>query len=117
MAGNYQTAAAIITAVEIETLAVRSLYSTWEKIMFPGDRQAYCLTTFQRDNREYSLVTAQQDVMGMTSAALNTFTPAGAIFPAHIIFQGRHDFFPSVNPHRIFVSETPELHGALTVNC
>ena len=37
----YQTTAAILTAVEVETKAVRSLYKEWDKMKFPGDSQVY----------------------------------------------------------------------------
>ena len=88
MSNHYQTTAAIITAVEIETLAVLKLYSNWEKAIFPGDKQAYYLTSFQRDNREYSLVTAQQDVMGMTSAALLCAKIIAQFRPRYLIMCG-----------------------------
>ena len=88
MNSHYHTTAAIITAVEIETLAVLKLYSNWEKATFPGDRQAYYLTSFQRGNREYSLVTAQQDVMGMTSSALLCAKIIAQFRPRYLIMCG-----------------------------
>ena len=88
MTGNYQTTAAIITAVEIETQAVLNLYRNWEKAIFPGDKQAYCLTTFHRDSREYRLVTAQQDVMGMTSSALLCAKIIAQFRPRYLIMCG-----------------------------
>ena len=88
MSNHYQTTAAIITAVEIETFAVLNLYRNWEKAMFPGDKQTYYLTSFQRDNKEYSLVTAQQDVMGMTSSALLCAKIIAQFRPRYLIMCG-----------------------------
>lgn len=88
MTSDYKTTAAIITAVEIETLAVRKLYPKWKKATFPGDKQAYYLTTFRRGNNDYSLVTAQQDVMGMTSAALLCTKIISQFRPRYLIMCG-----------------------------
>ena len=88
MSNHYQTAAAIITAVEIETQAVLKLYRNWEKAIFPGDKQAYCLTKFHRGGRDYRLVTAQQDVMGMTSSALLCAKIIAQFRPRYLIMCG-----------------------------
>ena len=61
--------AAIITAVRIETDSVMCLYDNWEKVTFCGDAQEYYQASFSRNGKEYSLVTAQQNAMGMTAAA------------------------------------------------
>lgn len=88
MTSNYQTAAAIITAVETETSAVHGLYRNWEKTIFPGDRQEYYLTSFHRDNRDYRLVTAQQDVMGMTSSTVLCAKIIAQFRPRYLIMCG-----------------------------
>lgn len=82
--GKYQTAAAIVTAVEIETLAVHRLYSGWEKVIFPRDSQEYYMTSFSRGR----LVTAQQKVMGMTAAALLCAKVIEAFRPRYLIMCG-----------------------------
>lgn len=84
----YQTTAAILTAVEVETKAVRSLYKEWDKMKFPGDSQVYYQTLFMRDNRKYRLITAQQDVMGMTSSALLCAKVISIFRPRYLIMCG-----------------------------
>ena len=88
MNDKYQTTAAILTAVEIETQSVHNLYAEWDKIIFPGDRQTYYRTEFSRENRTHKLITAQQDVMGMTSSALLCAKVIAHFRPEYIIMCG-----------------------------
>lgn len=85
---KYQTTAAILTAVEIETQAVYNLYAEWNKITFSGDRQKYYQTEFMREGIKHKLITAQQDVMGMTSSALLCAKVIAHFRPEYIIMCG-----------------------------
>ena len=70
MENDYQSTAFIITAVVIETESVKKLYSGWKRITVPGDSQIYYETFFERDGKRHRIVTAQQNVMGMTAATV-----------------------------------------------
>ena len=72
MENDYQSTAFIITAVVIETESVKKLYSGWKRITVPGDSQIYYETFFERDGKRHRIVTAQQNVMGMTAATVLT---------------------------------------------
>lgn len=85
---KYQTTAAILTAVEIETQAVHNLYAEWNKITFSGDRQKYYQTEFMREGIKHKLIMAQQDVMGMTSSALLCAKVIAHFRPEYIIMCG-----------------------------
>lgn len=60
---------AIITAVEVETEAVRRLYESWEMIQIENDPTIYYKSEFYIGDRKCKLVTAQQSEMGMAAAA------------------------------------------------
>ena len=67
---EYGCAAVILTAVEIETQSIRNLFDGWKPVPSPDEGQSYYKTTFTRDGKEHTLITAQQKVMGMTAATL-----------------------------------------------
>ena len=88
MTEEYQTTAAILTAVEIETESVLSLYDEWDKVKIPGDSQTYYQTEFTREEKKYKLITAQQEVMGMTSSALLCAKVISNFRPRYLIMCG-----------------------------
>ncbi len=79
----YWNSAAILTAVHIETEAVMRLYEQWDKITIPEDRQEYFTASFTRGSRTHKIITAQQQSMGMTAAAM---------LASKIIFQFRPEY-------------------------
>ncbi|MBQ7151403.1 MAG: hypothetical protein IJR94_04020 [Synergistaceae bacterium] len=85
---NYQNTAAIITAVEVETQAVKNLYGNWKKILVPGDPQEYFSTLIDKGGKEYKIITAQQKVMGMTACALLCAKVISRFRPRYLIMCG-----------------------------
>lgn len=78
---------AIITAVNVETNAVKKLSQTWKKLTIPNDPTIYYKTYFGSNN-EISVIHAQQSEMGM-SAASNLATKMILSFtPKYIIMVG-----------------------------
>ena len=80
--------AAIITAVKVETDSVMCLYDNWEKVTFYGDAQEYYQASFSRNGKEYSLVTAQQNTMGMTAAAFLSAEIMSRFHPEYLMMCG-----------------------------
>ena len=80
----YRTHAAIITAVKIETESVHRLYDNWERVILPDDGQEYYARTF----REHTIITAQQNTMGMTAAAFLSAKIISAFRPEYLIMCG-----------------------------
>ena len=80
--------AAIITAVKVETDSVMCLYDNWKKVTFYGDAQEYYQASFSRNGKEYSLVTAQQNAMGMTAAAFLSAKIMSRFHPEYLIMCG-----------------------------
>ncbi|MCH4891401.1 response regulator [Acidaminobacter sp. JC074] len=76
---------AIITAVKVETEAVRKLDRNWEKIEYEFDPTLYYKTTFG-DN--IKIITAQQSEMGMSSSATLTTKMISHFNPEYIIMVG-----------------------------
>ena len=88
MDNNYQCAAFIITAVEIETNYIKSLYNDWKRITVKGDFQAYYETFFVKDGKHQRIITAQQSVMGMTAATVLTMKAIETFRPKYVIMSG-----------------------------
>ena len=85
---DYECAAVILTAVEIETKSVRHLYKNWHKVHVRGDDQEYFEAFFQRDDEEYRVITCQQKVMGMTAATMLAAKATAAFHPRYLIMSG-----------------------------
>lgn len=85
---EYQSAAAIITAVEVETRAIKNLYKNWDRIKIHGDEQEYFGTSFRRGEKEFRLVTAQQEVMGMVASSLLCSKIISNFHPKYLILCG-----------------------------
>lgn len=88
MKTDYQCAAFIITAVEIETNSIKSLYTDWNRVIIPGDNQAYYEAYFDKDGKRQRIITAQQSVMGMTAATVLTMKAIEAFKPRYVIMSG-----------------------------
>ena len=86
---NYMTSAAIITAVKIETQSVHRLYDNWGKLILPNDGQEYYECSFtDAGGHERRIITAQQNTMGMTAAALLSAKIINAFRPEYLIMCG-----------------------------
>ncbi|MBQ3448177.1 MAG: hypothetical protein IJG37_11080 [Synergistaceae bacterium] len=85
---NYMTSAAIITAVKIESDSVMRLYDAWEKIIIPADTQEYFAAPFFQNGQHHTVITAQQNTMGMTAAALLSAKIIHNFRPEYLIMCG-----------------------------
>ncbi len=78
---------ALITAVSVETKAVKKAFGEWEKFKMPNDPTIYYKTSISKGECEISIVLAEQPSMGMVAAsALSTkmimqFNPKYLIMP------------------------------------
>ena len=78
---------ALITAVNVETTAVKKTFGNWNKTTLPNDPTIYYTTTIIKGAEEVSIVLAEQSSMGMVAAsALATkiimhFNPKYLIMP------------------------------------
>lgn len=82
---NLKCDVAIITAVKVETDAVRKLVCNWEKVEFEHDPTIYYKTKF---NGDIQIITAQQSEMGMSSAATLTTKLISHFNPEYVIMVG-----------------------------
>ncbi len=82
---NHKCDVAIITAVKVETDAVRKLVCHWETVEFEHDPTIYYKTKFKGD---IQIVTAQQSEMGMSSAATLTTKLISHFNPEYVIMVG-----------------------------
>ncbi len=60
---------AIITAVPVEFEAVKNINLNWEKILLDEDTTTYYLGKKRNEKREYTILLAMQDQMGMVAAS------------------------------------------------
>lgn len=88
MALGYRCDVAILTAVAIETESVRRLYPAWEKTQLEHDDQIYHESSFEKDGIRRRVITAQQNEMGMTAAALLAAKVIHEFRPRYLIMTG-----------------------------
>ncbi|MEC2076313.1 hypothetical protein [Metabacillus fastidiosus] len=79
---------AIITAVKIETDAVKNLKDSWEREKIDGDPTYYYSSMFSSGLKQLRVVTAQQSEMGMSAAAALTMKIIYNFKPKYIIMAG-----------------------------
>ena len=84
----YWTSVAIITAVQIEADSVMRLYKHWDKITIPEDAQEYFVTSFKRGHKNHKIITAMQNSVGMTSAAILASKIIHEFRPEYLIMCG-----------------------------
>lgn len=88
MAQDFESAAVILTAVEVETRSIRGLYPNWKRVDIRGDHQNYFEAFFERDGETHRIITCQQDVMGMTACTALALKAAQAFRPRYLIMCG-----------------------------
>lgn len=85
---EYKSFAVILTAVEVETAAVKHCCEGFKRLHIPGDAQEYYETTLKRDGAELKVITAQQKGMGMTAATLLASKATEHFRPKYLIMSG-----------------------------
>lgn len=85
---EYKSFAVILTAVEVETAAVKHCFEGFKRLHIPGDAQEYYETTLKRDGAELKVITAQQKGMGMTAATLLASKATEHFRPKYLIMSG-----------------------------
>lgn len=79
---------AIITTVPVETEAVKSICSKWEKETFTDDVNTYYIGTITDDKKTRKVVTVQSTDMGMVSASLTAINLSKHYKSRYIIIAG-----------------------------
>ena len=85
---DYKSFAFIMTAVEVETSAVKHCFDNWKRIKINGDDQRYYETELNRGSAKLRILTAQQNVMGMTAATLLAAKAVERFRPRYLIMSG-----------------------------
>ena len=85
---DYRSFAFIMTAVEVETAAIKHCFDDWRRINISGDEQSYYETEFNRDSTKLRILTVQQNVMGMTAATLLAAKAVERFRPRYLIMSG-----------------------------
>ena len=84
---EYLTDVALISVTNTEFAAVMHFHD-WKPKMISGDDLIYDTAEFERDGKTYTLVSARQDSMGMTSAAVTAMKIIENFRPRYIIMVG-----------------------------
>lgn len=79
---------AIVTAVQVETTAVKRLFNEWKTLRIEGDPSIYYTTTTKSKDKDCKIVFAQQFEMGMTAAATLSSKMIYHFKPKYIIMVG-----------------------------
>lgn len=79
---------AIITAVDIETKAIKKISESWQLKRFDGDPSYYYETNITLQNKLLHVVYAQQSEMGMPAAAVLTLKLIFHYHPKYVIMVG-----------------------------
>lgn len=79
---------AIITTVQVETDAVRSLSSHWEKVSFINDPMEYYISEFDSEKGKKKVVSIQSSDMGMVPATISTMNLHSHFRPKYIFITG-----------------------------
>ena len=79
---------AIITAVQVETDAVKRIGSQWEKVQFEDDNLTYYTGKITEGSLSKKVVTVQCYDMGMVAATVATLNIAHHFYPKYIIMVG-----------------------------
>ena len=85
---DYNYDVAIITAVQIETDSVKSLYDNWKEIKTDNDSQVYFETSFEKDGVKRLVITSQQHEMGMTAGSHLASKMINLFRPRYLIMTG-----------------------------
>lgn len=99
---------ALITAVQVETNAVKKAFGRWEKIKMPNDPTLYYKTSIDNGKCKISIVLAEQPSMGMIAAsALSTkmllhFNPKYIIMPGIAAGIGKYNFGDIMFPKYVY---------------
>lgn len=85
---TYDYDVAIITAVEVESKAIKKLYNSWETIELKNDPVTYYKKEVIINEKKIKIVTAQQREMGIAAASNLTTKLLYHFKPKHIIMAG-----------------------------
>ena len=80
--------AVILTAVEVETAAVKMIFNGFKRKRIVGDDQEYLETFLERDGQKERIILAQQRVMGMTAASSLATKAIFTFRPRYLIMSG-----------------------------
>ena len=84
---EYHTAVALIVVTDTEETAVKHMYN-WMPHTFEGDAQPYYEACFTRNGKEYRVVYARQNEMGMVAAAVLASKIISHYLPHYLIMVG-----------------------------
>jgi len=79
---------AIITAVSVETTAIKNMFANWEKHQFAGDPSYYFICKYQTDRGLLTILQVQQNEMGMTAAAALSTKVIARYNPKYLVMVG-----------------------------
>ena len=99
---------ALITAVQVETNAIKKAFGNWEKFNVLNDPTIYHATFLNKGERSLSIVLAEQATMGMVSAAalstkmLINFNPKYLIMSGIAAGIGRYNYGDILFPKYVY---------------
>jgi len=85
---KYEYDVAIITAVEVEFDAVKSLSTEWERIRVSGDPTYYIKTTFYNESKKFNVIAACLPQMGMVASSVFTMKIIYNFRPQYLFMPG-----------------------------
>ena len=99
---------ALITAVPIETEAVKRLSEKWDKIKFDNDINSYYIGEILNQTRKEKIVTVQCPDMGMVATTVTTMNVVHHFNPKYVIMVGiaagigEHNFGDIIVPREVW---------------
>lgn len=86
---GYGCDAVILTAAEVETQLIHGVFDGFQKLKMPGDQQVYFKTAIEdHEGHEIRIISAQQEVLGMTAASMLATKTAFLFRPKYLMMCG-----------------------------
>lgn len=86
--GSYNTFAVILTATNVEEESILQRFEGWRLLRIPGDNQRYFETFLEAGGEQKKLITARQEIMGMTATSALAMKATRNFRPKYLFMAG-----------------------------
>lgn len=86
--GRYNTFAVILTATDIEEESIHNRFDDWRLIQVSGDTQKYYETFIEAGGEQKRVITARQEIMGMTATSALAMKSTRIFLPKYLFMSG-----------------------------
>lgn len=85
---RYETFVVILTATNIEEESIHDRFEGWRLLRIPGDKQRYFETFLEINGEKKRLITARQEIMGMTATSALAMKATSNFVPKYLFMAG-----------------------------